>query len=90
MINILGDENDMPFDKEENYTEKNIFIAGAKLSDDGVLLTNGGRVLGVTEIADTLGDAISKSYNTVSKIHFDNSYYRKDIGKKALEEINGI
>ena len=78
------------FDKEENYTEKNIFIAGAKLSDDGVLLTNGGRVLGVTEIADTLGDAIAKSYNTVSKIHFDNSYYRKDIGKKALEEINGI
>jgi len=78
------------FDKEENYTEKNIFIAGAKLSDDGVLLTNGGRVLGVTEIADTLVDAIAKSYNTVSKIHFDNSYYRKDIGKKALEEINGI
>ena len=78
------------FDKEENYTEKNIFIAGAKLSDDGVLLTNGGRVLGVTEIADTLGDAIAKAYNTVSKIHFDNSYYRKDIGKKALEEINGI
>ena len=78
------------FDKEENYKEKNIFIAGAKLSDDGVLLTNGGRVLGVTEIADTLGDAIAKAYNTVSKIHFDNSYYRKDIGKKALEEINGI
>ena len=78
------------FDEKENYKEKNIFIAGAKLSDDGKLLTNGGRVLGVTEIADTLGDAIAKAYNTVSKIHFDNSYYRKDIGKKALEEINGI
>ena len=78
------------FDEKENYKEKNIFIAGAKLSDDGELLTNGGRVLGVTEIADTLGDAIAKAYNTVSKIHFDNSYYRKDIGKKALEEINGI
>lgn len=78
------------FDEKENYKEKNIFIAGAKLSDDGELLTNGGRVLGVTEIADTLGNAIAKAYNTVSKIHFDNSYYRKDIGKKVLEEINGI
>lgn len=62
-----------------------VFIAGAKLSEDGKLLTNGGRVLGVTEIADTLSEAIEKSYDSVSKIHFDNAYYRKDIGKKALE-----
>lgn len=59
------------------------FIAGAKTQDDK-LLTNGGRVLGVTAIAATLKDAISKSYSLVDKIHFDNKYFRRDIGAKAL------
>lgn len=63
---------------------KNIFVAGAKLQGDK-LLTAGGRVLGVTEIANSLEDAIKKSYETVNKVHFDNAFYRKDIGKRALE-----
>lgn len=62
-----------------------LYIAGAKLDDDGKLVTSGGRVLAVTETAPTLKEAIDKAYETVSKIHFDNEYYRKDIGKKALE-----
>lgn len=61
----------------------NVYVAGAKL-EGGKLLTNGGRVLGVTAVADTLKDAISDSYSMVEKIHFDNAYYRHDIGKKAL------
>ena len=64
--------------------DKNIYVAGATLKD-GKLLTNGGRVLGVTEIGDTLADAIAKSYETVKSVSFDNAFYRKDIGKKALE-----
>ena len=60
------------------------YVAGAKLSD-GKLLTNGGRVLGVTSIADTLADAIKQSYNKVENIKFDNRYYRNDIGAKALK-----
>ena len=64
--------------------EKNVFIAGAKL-DGEKLLTSGGRVLGVTEIADTLGEAVKNAYVSVEKIHFDNAYYRHDIGKRALE-----
>ena len=63
---------------------KNIFVAGAKKSGEK-LLTAGGRVLGVTEIADTLEEAIKKSYETVTTVHFDNAFYRKDIGKKALQ-----
>ena len=62
-----------------------IFIAGAKLNDNGKLITSGGRVLGVTETAETLDEAISRAYETVSMVHFDNSFYRKDIGKKALD-----
>ena len=64
--------------------DKNIYIAGAKLAD-GKLLTGGGRVLGVTETAATLGAAIEKAYETVKTVNFENAFYRKDIGKKAME-----
>lgn len=61
-----------------------IFTAGARL-EDGRLLTNGGRVLGVTRTADTLEEAIHRSYEAVKTIHFDNAYYRTDIGARALK-----
>ena len=64
--------------------DKNIYIAGAKL-DGGKLLSGGGRVLGVTETAATLGEAITKAYETVKTVNFENAFYRKDIGKKAME-----
>lgn len=60
-----------------------IFVAGAK-RDGEKLLTGGGRVLGVTEVADTLEEAIQKAYQTVEQVSFANAYYRKDIGQKAL------
>lgn len=41
-------------------------------------------MLGVTEIADTLPEAIAKSYEAVKTVKFDNAFYRNDIGKKAL------
>lgn len=61
-----------------------VFVAGAK-EENGKLLTNGGRVLGVTSVADTLFNAIELSYDKVKKIHFANAFYRRDIGKKALQ-----
>ena len=64
--------------------DKNIYVAGAKLAD-GKLLSGGGRVLGVTETAATLGEAIEKAYETVKTVNFENAFYRKDIGKKAME-----
>ena len=63
--------------------DKNIYVAGAKLKD-GRLVTAGGRVLGVTETAETLAEAIDKAYQTVKTISFENAYYRTDIGKRAL------
>lgn len=62
----------------------NIFVAGAKLSD-GKLLTNGGRVLGVTRTGDTLQEAIDNAYAAVKTVKFDNAYYRTDIGQRALK-----
>ena len=63
---------------------KNVFVAGAAIKD-GKLVTNGGRVLGATAIADTLGNAIKDAYGLVEKIHFDNAYYRHDIGARAMQ-----
>ena len=61
----------------------NVYVAGASLKD-GKLLTNGGRVLGVTAVEENLKDAVKASYALVDKISFDNAFYRHDIGAKAL------
>ena len=53
--------------------------------ENGKLLTNGGRVLGVTAIADDLKTAIEKAYTKVETVTFDNAFYRKDIGQRALK-----
>ena len=60
------------------------YVAGAALKD-GRLVTNGGRVLGVTATAGTLSEAIEAAYAKVERIHFDNAYYRHDIGQRALK-----
>ncbi|MEY8364980.1 phosphoribosylamine--glycine ligase [Anaerovoracaceae bacterium 41-7] len=67
---------------------EDVYIAGAKLSADGRLLTNGGRVLGVTERGADIAEAIEKAYNSVKRVTFDNAFYRNDIGAKALAALN--
>jgi len=58
-----------------------VFHAGTK-KENGKFYTNGGRVLGVTAIADDLETAIEKVYRQVERIHFKDMHYRKDIGVK--------
>ena len=65
-----------------------VYVAGARL-ENGRLMSDGGRVLGVTATADTLSDAIRTAYERVEKISFENAYYRKDIGRRALEYMEG-
>ncbi len=60
-----------------------IYVAGARIDNDR-LLTNGGRVLGVTAVAQDLSAAIEKAYSAVQTVYFSNAFYRKDIGKKSL------
>ncbi len=57
-----------------------VYHAGTKLDGDK-MLTNGGRVLGVTAKADTLDEALDKAYKAVKKIDFENAHYRTDIGR---------
>ena len=63
--------------------DEGIYVAGAKL-DGSVLKTSGGRVLGVTAVGNCLNCAIKNAYKRVETVHFDNAYYRSDIGQKAL------
>ena len=65
-----------------------VYVAGAKLQD-GKLLTAGGRVLGAVATAPTLREAIDKAYALADKIHFENAYMRRDIGRRALAAIKG-
>ena len=60
-----------------------VYVAGAAIKD-GELVTSGGRVLGVTATADSLKDALDSAYAKVGRIHFDNAYFRHDIGQRAL------
>lgn len=60
-----------------------IFHAGTTMKD-GKLVTNGGRVLGVTAIGNTLEEALATAYKAIGKISFEGMQYRRDIGKKAL------
>ena len=65
-----------------------VYIAGAK-KDGDTLLTDGGRVLGATAVADTLTDAVRDAYAMAGRIHFENAYYRTDIGARALNAKEG-
>ncbi len=66
----------------DNITGVRIFHAGTKLAG-GTLVTNGGRVLGITTAASALGDSLALAYAAASRIHFEGMHYRKDIGAHA-------
>jgi phosphoribosylamine---glycine ligase len=55
------------------------FHAGTK-TENGTIVTNGGRVIAMTSYGDTFQEAIKKSYQNIAKLNFDKMYYRKDIG----------
>ena len=64
-----------------------VYVAGAKKEGDR-LLSAGGRVLGVTAVGNTLSEAIDKAYAATEKVEFENGFYRKDIGQRALKAFN--
>lgn len=69
--------------KIDERIDADVFVAGAKLQD-GKTVTAGGRVLGVTAIGNDLKQAVEKAYKELDNVTFDNAFYRKDIGQKAL------
>ncbi len=69
--------------KMDESVKDSVYIAGAEIKD-GRLVTSGGRVLGVTAAAQTLKEAICAAYKKAEKISFENAFYRRDIGLRAL------
>jgi len=63
-----------------------VFHAGTAMKD-GQLVTNGGRVLGVTALGRTIADAKGRAYEGVSRIHYEGAYYRRDIADKAIRRV---
>lgn len=69
----------------ENVNDESVvvFHGGTKISE-GKLLTNGGRVLGVSATGEDLKDALNKAYEAIENISFEGMQYRRDVGKKSL------
>jgi len=65
----------------------NVFHSGTR-TDNSDILTNGGRVLGVTALGNTIQEAIEHAYEGVNSVRFEGMYYRKDIGRKALKYLS--
>ncbi len=81
-------EKGLPIRGLENFKGKDgyyVFHAGTKFGPEGQVLTNGGRVLGVTALGKDLKEARKNAYEAVDWVDFDNKYYRHDIGK-AIDE----
>ena len=76
---ITGFEN---FEGKEDYF---CYHAGTKFDENGTIVTNGGRVLGITALGKDLKEARAKAYEATEWVNFDNKYMRHDIGK-AIDE----
>ena len=75
----------------ENFKGKDgfyVFHAGTAFNEKGEIVTNGGRVLGVTALGKDLREARANAYKAVDWVDFDNKYYRHDIGH-AIDEFQG-
>ncbi len=70
-------------EEAERLEDVIVFHAGTA-SRDGDIVTNGGRVLSVTALGETIGEAKAKAYDAVDKIKFDGAYCRRDIADKAI------
>jgi phosphoribosylamine--glycine ligase len=62
-----------------------VFHAGTRRMPSGGTVTDGGRVLGVTTLGDTIAAAVDRAYAAVDRIHFDGMHFRRDIGRRAID-----
>ena len=81
-------EKGLPISGLDAFKDKDsyfVFHAGTKFDNEGTIVTNGGRVLGVTATGATLKEARANAYEATNWVTFDNKYCRSDIGK-AIDE----
>lgn len=71
----------------EQVSDVSVIHAGTRLTPDGLLVTDGGRVLGVTALGADLPTALDRAYEGVERVHFDGKTFRRDIGEKGLAHL---
>jgi phosphoribosylamine---glycine ligase len=81
---ITGIEDAEAVGRESGQGDVIVFHAGTKIDANGKLVTNGGRVLGVTALADDLQTARDLANAACEKIHFEGAFWRRDIGDRVL------
>ena len=81
---ILG----LPTSEWPNSDTK-VFHAGTALNEQGEVVTNGGRVLCVCALGESVGAAQRRAYAEVERIHWEDAYYRHDIGYRAIAREAG-
>ena len=69
------------------FQKMQIFFTQEQKKLDGKIISNGGRVLGVTALGDSLESAITNAYDVANKVSWPHKYCRKDIGKKGLSYL---
>jgi len=74
---------------EEEGDDFKVFHAGTRL-EDGMVVTNGGRVLCATALGSTVSEAQERAYELAGRIHWENVYYRTDIGYRAVERERAL
>ncbi len=72
----------------EALDDVSVIHAGTRLTPEGALVTNGGRVLGVIATGGDLPTALDRAYDGVDRVHFEGKTYRRDIGEKGLAHLN--
>jgi phosphoribosylamine--glycine ligase len=75
-------------EEAEALPEVSVLHAGTRRREDGTLVTDGGRVLGVTALGDDLQAALDRAYEGVDAVHFDGKTFRRDIGEKGLAHLS--
>ncbi len=71
----------------ESTDQQIVFHAGTKMDEEGHVITNGGRVIAVCSLADSMEKALKEAYQMAAKIDFDKKYFRKDLGQDLLKYI---
>ncbi len=72
----------------DSVTDSMVFHAGTKYDENGNIVTNGGRVLAITSLGNTMEEALEKSYQSAEIIDFEGKTYRKDIGRDLLKLVS--
>ena len=69
----------------EDVTDSILFHAGTKRDGEGRLVTSGGRVISVSSLGDNIPEALARSYDSISRLHYDGIYFRRDIGQDLMK-----